>query len=167
MKIFFNSVLVLFALLITVFIIWYSNVGSKNLYYIEEIDMYIKTFPSRETSIIAFSDKRIDKFSDTLDYVIVHKGDDYGTGFLFDPNKKNMIYDAHSNSISEIHMIRYTWGEIAYGDTTYYNKYNRNLSNYLLKSPYVKLNFYFCGSREELSLKNGDNNWTTIKPIGK
>jgi hypothetical protein len=47
-----------------------------------------KTIPSRETAIIAFSDKKINKFSDTLDYIKVHKGDDYGTGFLFDPNEK-------------------------------------------------------------------------------
>ncbi|GHV25188.1 hypothetical protein FACS1894176_03080 [Bacteroidia bacterium] len=163
MKIFLKFLLIFNILIVIVFFIWYLNIGNKNLYYIEELNMYIKTFPSRRYTTIAFSDKKIKNLSDTLDYVIVHKGDNYSTSFLFDPNKKNMIYDANSNSISQIHMVKYELDKIARADTIYYN---REGSKYLLKLPYIKLNFYICGTTEELKSKNRENSyWTEIKPV--
>ena len=145
---------------------WYSNIGRENLYYIEEADIYIKTFPSRETAVIAFSDKKINKFSDTLDYIKVRKGDDYATNFLFNPTQKKMIYDTGSNSIREVHLINYELDKIPHRDTTYYEY--KESGGYLLKYPYVKISFYLRGATEKVSLKNREDiSYTEIKPIGK
>jgi hypothetical protein len=143
---------------------WYSNVGNKNLYYIDEADMYIKTFPSRETVIIAFSDKKIGKFADTLDYIMVNKGVDYSTVFLLDPNKQKMIYNCGSNSIRNVHLNNYEFEEIPHRDTTYF-EYELS-KGYLLKFPYVEIAFDLYGATVKLSLKNrNDYFWTEIKPI--
>jgi hypothetical protein len=163
-KIFLKSVLGLLLLLVILFVIWYSNVGRKNLYYIEEMNMYIKTFPSRESAIIAFSDKKIGKFSDTLDYIKVNKGDDYGTGFLLDPSEKYVIHIS-GNSLIETHWQNYKMGkEIAIRDTVYFDY--QEAGGYLLKKPYIEISFSLCGATERVSLKNRDDiYYTEIKPI--
>ena len=166
MKIFLKSVLILLALLIIVFVIWYSNVGRENLYYIEEADIYIKTFPSRETAIIAFSDKKINKFSGTLDYIKVNKGDDYYTNFFFDTKDKTVIY-SRSNSVRDVHLVEYRMEAVQSCDTTYYER--RYGSSYCsLKHSYTGISFYLCGASERVSLKNREDiGYTEIRPIGK
>ncbi|MDR0506189.1 MAG: hypothetical protein LBH32_05165 [Dysgonamonadaceae bacterium] len=127
--------------------------------------MYIKTFHSRETAIIAFSHKKIGKFSDTLDYIKVRKGDDYGTGFLIDPNEKDVIY-VSGNGLRETHCQKYKMKkEIAGRDTVHFIW--KEEGGYLLKYPYIEISFGLCGTTERVSLKNREDIfWTKIKPIG-
>ena len=159
----FISILVFFGILIIVFVVWYSNVGRENLYYIEEADIYIKTFPSRETAIIAFSDKKINKFSDTLDYIKVRKGDDYYTNFFFDVKDKTVIYSRNNSVRDTTHLIRYRMETVRTNDTTYY-VYKGN-GNYLLKPLYTSISFYLRGATEKVSLKNREDiSYTEIKP---
>jgi len=150
----------LLGLLIIVFVIWYSNVGRENLYYIEEANIYIKTFPSRETTIIAFSDKKINKFSDTLNYIKVNKGDDYATSFFFDTKDKTIIY-SRSNSVRDVHLIEYRMETVQSCDTTYYE---RDGSYCSLKHSYTGISLYLRGATEKVSLKNREG-YTEIKPI--
>ena len=164
--IFLKIILWVFIFFTIAFIVWYSNVGSENLYYIEEADMYIKTFPERETTIIAFSDKKINKFSDTLDYIKVYKGINYGTGVLLDPNKKDLIYISGNSLIEEeSHLLNYKIGkEISLRDTAYFEC--KKEGGYLLKAPYIEISFSLYGATEKVSLKNRENIfYTKIKPI--
>jgi hypothetical protein len=144
--------------------VWYSNVGSKKLYYIEEANMYIKIFPSRETAIIAFSDKKINKLSDTLDYIKVCKGDNYGIGFILDPKEKDMLHIS-GNSLIKTHWQKHKMGkEIFPRDTVYFEQIEEK--GYLLKYPYIEISFSLDGATEKVSLKNRENiYWTEIKPI--
>lgn len=158
-----KSILVLFVLLVVLFVISYSNVGKENLYYIEEVNMYIKSFPSRETTTIVFSDKKINKFSDDLDYIKVHKGDDYYTDFFFDGKDKTSIY-SRNNSIVDTHLNVYRMKNVLFSDTTYY--VHGGKGRYLLKPTYTGIAVRICGSSERVSLKNREDvHYTVIKPI--
>ena len=165
--IFLKIILGVFIFFTIAFIVWYSNIGSENLYYIEEADMYIKTFPEREATIIAFSDKKINKFSDTLDYIKVYKGINYGTGVLLDPNKKDLIYISGNSLIEkESHLRKYKMEKriVGRGDTIYF-EYKEG-GGYLLKAPYIEISFSLYGATEKVSLKNRENIfYTKIKPI--
>ncbi|SBW01088.1 hypothetical protein [uncultured Dysgonomonas sp.] len=150
---------------IIAFFIWYSDTGKENQYYIKEANMYIKTYPSREAVIIAFSDNVMGDFSDSLDYVKVYKGNDYGTGILLDPNEK-MVIHILGNSLKERHWQKYKQGdkEISSNDTVYFEK--KEDGGYLLKYPYIEISFELVGSSEKVLSKNRDNiYYTEIKPI--
>ncbi|GHU69175.1 hypothetical protein FACS189413_07600 [Bacteroidia bacterium] len=151
---------------IVVFTIGYVRVVFiKNQYYIEEVNMYIKTFHSRETAIIAFSDKKINKFSDSLNYVIVRKGDNYYTNFFFDVKDKTVIY-SRNNSIRDTHVIEYQIKTVLFSDTAYY--VHKGNGSYLLKPLYTGISVDFWGATERVSLKNREDvSYTVIKPIGK
>ena len=161
-KIFLKSVLTLFILLAILFILWYSDVGQKKLYYIQEVNLYIKTFPSRETTIIAFSDERINGFSDSLDYIKVYKGNDYWTGILLNPNNKNIIHIV-GNSLKETHWKKYKGKKEKAGSDCYEYKGERG---YLLKYPYIGISFILIGGSEEVFSRSRENyHYTEIKPI--
>ncbi|SBW01090.1 hypothetical protein [uncultured Dysgonomonas sp.] len=166
MKTFIKFIIVLLCSLIIAiiaFFIWYSDTGRENQYYIKEANMYIKTYPSRETVIIAFSDNIIGDFSDSLDYVKVYKGDNYYTDFFFDAMDKT-IY-SRNNSIINSHLMGYELKIVAFRDTAYYTY--RGNGSYLLKSPYTGVSMSFWGSKEKVSVKNQNEIcYTEIKTIG-
>ena len=87
---------IVFVLLFIYVICWWNYPGSSNQYYIEDIGLYIKTF-SFEDSIsryanIVFSDKPINNYADSLDYVTICKGVNYYTDFTFDTRNMNIVY---------------------------------------------------------------------------
>lgn len=175
----FISILVFFGLLIIALIIFFSYEGSDNLYYIEEMDMYIKTFPLDDIyTNIAFSDQKIGKFSDTLDYIKICKGTNYGTTVHLDPNNKNMIYLSGNGLIKkEIHLKKYSrWNGVYRIDTLRVGYDKEGISTidtvYIehreerVKYPYIGIYFNLYGFTQKVSLKNSnDTIYTEIKPL--
>lgn len=156
---------VCFAVLIVAFVVMCFYPESSRLYYIDEMEMYIKTFPSKQYKTIVFSENKINDFSEEMDYIVVCKGDDYSTTIFFDPNNKYRIYTKGTNSIHGLHLKNYKLDTITYKDTLYY-EYDANTRRYFLKHPFIELSFYISGIKEELSSKKrNDVGYKEIKPI--
>ncbi len=175
----FISIMIFLLILIIAVVIFFKYEGSNNLYYIEEANMYIKTFPLDDNyTNIAFSDKKINKFSDTLDYIKVCKGTNYGTTVHLDPNNKNMIYFSGNGLIKEeIHLKKYARWKGIYRIDTLRIKYDKEEiptidTMYLehreeeVKYPYIGIYFDLYGFIQKVSLKNSnDTIYMEIKPI--
>lgn len=158
------SIAFLALLLFIYYIISFSRYAKPNLYYIDEIGVYIKTFPSKDYSIIAFSDNKINVFSDSLNYIIVNRGINYGTCLLFDPQRRDTIYDTGSNSIYEVHLKKYSLHRIFYSDTLYY-KY-KGKGEHTLNFPYISISLSSYGTTEDLYIRAwNDNIDRKMKPL--
>ena len=168
------------SLLLTIMLIVSINSCSikekEEIYYIEDIDMYMKMIwnPSNSYGIVLFGDNDFLSLSENIDYIKVHKN--ISTFLLFNPKKKKeicLLYQSVSqldssrrlieksmSNILFVNNIKYYMNETAYGDTSFYEK--RDQANPLIpKKPYIEIciSAYF---QYVTITKNGET--TRLKP---
>ena len=96
------------ALLTITFFVNCNGFSNEKLYYIPEIDIYIKTIdsPSEDCGYVLFGKNRDIQISNSVDYVKI--GRQVSSFFVFDINNENEIYISENNSIiskNEVNII--------------------------------------------------------------
>jgi len=133
-------------LIIVVLIIFWliapSFVSKKRLYYIPQVEMYIKIVkpPLNKYGYVFFSKDSVFVPSEQVDHLKVYKSETARINIIINPNVKNELFLDDRFNFSTPHAVEYKINKINFRDTTFYEKLDiAGTSTYELKFPYMDI----------------------------